>query len=46
MIHIAKPDMTADEVESETTEKLESAEKYANILSYNKTHKRKKPYPK
>lgn len=46
MIHIAKPDMTADELERETTKNLESAKKHASIFSYNTTHKRKKPYPK
>ena len=46
MIHIAKPDLAADELERETAEKLESAEKHADIFLYNATHKRKKPYPK
>lgn len=46
MIHIAKPDMAADELERVTTENLESAKKHANIFLYNTTHKRKKSYPK
>ncbi|MCK4933103.1 hypothetical protein KAS06_00390 [Candidatus Bathyarchaeota archaeon] len=46
MIHLAKPNMAADEVESETTKNSDPAEKHAHIFAYNATHKSKKPYPK
>lgn len=46
MIHLAEPKMAADELEHETSENLDAAEKHANIFVYNATHKRKKSYLK
>ncbi len=46
MIHLAKPSLSAEEVEREATEHFDSAMEHARIFVHNSTHKRKKPFPK
>lgn len=46
LIHLAKPELSAEEVDRETSKHLDSAREYASVFAYNATHKRKKPYPK
>lgn len=46
MIRLAKPKLSEEEVERETSKHLNSAMEYARVFVYNATHKRKKPYPK
>jgi len=46
MIHLAKLDLSAGEVEKETSKHFNSALEHARIFAYNTTHKHKKSYPK
>lgn len=46
MIHLAKSELSVEEIERETSKHSHSAVEHARIFVYNTTHKRKKPYPK
>lgn len=46
LVHLAKPELSAEEIDRETSKHLNLANEYASVFAYNATHKRKKPYPK
>ncbi|UCE96461.1 MAG: hypothetical protein JSV51_02340 [Candidatus Bathyarchaeota archaeon] len=46
MIHLAKHELSPEEIEQEASKHFNSAMKYAKVFAYNAVHKRKKPYPK
>lgn len=46
LIHLAKPKLSAEKIDRETSKHLNSANEYASVFAYNATHKRKKTLPK